>query len=181
MNLYNIKTYSEISEAVRYHVDNELSITESVFRIGSNSYADFVCEVRKLWYTGKISLSENDQFIVENLKTGEKAIFQKRGERDKQVVLDSPKRLPKGEKKKFHVYRDSGKKTDNGEIVAVEIQWGDPNLSVKNCDDGASKSFRARHQCTEKTLENDGMKAGWWACNVHMFWKELGLECDNPW
>lgn len=181
MKLLDIKTHSQISEALRYHIDNELSITESVFRIGSNSYADFVCEVRKLWYTGKINLSENDQFIVENLKTGEKAVFQKRGERDKQVVLDSPKRLPKGEKKKFHVYRDSGKKTDSGEIIAVEIQWGDPKLSVKNCDEGARKSFLARHQCAEKTLEKDGMKAGWWACNVHRFWKELGLECDKPW
>jgi len=178
MKLYNIKTYNEISEAVQYHINNGLTITESVFRIGSPSYADFVCEVRKLWYSGKINLSENDKFIVEKLKTGEKAIFKKRGERDKEVVLDSPKRLPKGDKKKFHVYRDSGKKTGDGTIVAFEIKWGDPKLSIKNCDEGARKSFLARHQCSEK---KDMDTAGWWACNVHRFWKELGLDCDKPW
>ena len=82
MKLHSLEKYNKITEAVRYHVDNDLSITESIFRIGSEGYADFVCEVRKLYYHGVIELNENDQFIVEKLKTGTKAVFQKRGESD---------------------------------------------------------------------------------------------------
>ena len=172
MRLYDINTYKNLNESVKYHIDNGLTITESVYRIGSTGYADFVCEVRRLWYAGKIKLNEEDQFIVEKLKTGTKAIY-----KDKDVILDSPEILPKGNKKEFIVYRDSGR-TKDGKIVAKKIEWGDPKLKVKNCDEGASKSFRARHRCDEKT---DMDMPGWWACNIHKFWKQLGLECDKPW
>tara|TARA_Y100000389_G_C17457776_1_gene519374 strand:- start:1272 stop:1808 length:537 start_codon:yes stop_codon:yes gene_type:complete len=178
MKLHTLEQYNKITEAVRYHVDNDLSLTESIFRIGSEGYAGFACEVRELYYQGVLELSENDLFIVEKLNTGKKAIFQKRGESDKKVILDSPERLPKGERKKFRVYRDSGKKTSDGEIIAFEIKWGDPKRTVKNHDEGARKSFLARHKCSEK---KDMDKAGWWACNVHLFWKQLGLESDKPW
>jgi hypothetical protein len=172
MRLHDIRTYRDLNESVKYHIDNSLTITESVYRIGSTGYADFVCEVRRLWYAGKIKLNEEDQFIVEKLKTGTKAIY-----KDKDVVLDSPEILPKGNKKEFIVYRDSGR-TKDGKIVAKKIEWGDPKLKVKNCDEGASKSFRARHRCDEKT---DMDTPGWWACSVHLFWKQLGLECSDPW
>jgi hypothetical protein len=172
MRLHDIRTYRDLNESVKYHIDNSLTITESVYRIGSTGYADFVCEVRRLWYAGKIKLNEEDQFIVEKLKTGTKAIY-----KDKDVILDSPEILPKGNKKEFIVYRDSGR-TKDGKIVAKKIEWGDPKRKVKNCDEKASKSFRARHKCDEKT---DIDTPGWWACSVHLFWKQLGLECDKPW
>lgn len=178
MKLYNIETYNTITEALKYHIDNKLTITESIFRIGSSSYADFVCETRELYFKGLIELCEADQFIVEKLKTGTKAVLSKRGQSEKEVVLDSPERLPKGDRKKFIVYRDSGKKNKDGKIIAFEIKWGDPKRTVKNHDDAARKSFLARHKCSEK---KDMNKAGWWACNVHLFWKQLGLESDKPW
>ena len=170
--------YDNISEGIQYHVRNNLSITESIYRIGSDSYCQMVNELRELWSQGKIQVSENDQFILERLKTGTKAVYKPRGGNEKEVVLDTPEKTPSGDKKKFQVYRDSGKKNDDGVVIAKIIKWGDPNLSVKNCDEKASKSFRARHKCSEKT---DKDTPGWWACHVHRFWKQLGLECDDPW
>lgn len=169
------KEFHLISENVKEHIKEKKGIRECMFRIGSDAYCDFVNEVRKLYFEEKIELSENDQFIVERLKTGTKAIYKPRGGKEKDVVLDSPER---GGNKKFIVYRDSGRKDDDGNIIAKKIEWGDPKLKVKNCDPKASKSFRARHKCDEKT---DKDTAGWWACNVHRFAKQLGLECDNPW
>lgn len=169
----NYSEYENISEGIKYHIRNNLSISESIYRIGSDSYCEMVNELRRLWKLGKIELSENDQFIVENLKTGTKAVYQ-----GKDVVLDTPEKTPSGDNKQFQVYRDSGKKDDDGNIIAKIIKWGDPNLSVKNCDEEASKSFRARHKCSEKT---DKDTPGWWACSVHRFWKQLGLECSDPW
>ncbi len=175
MNFYSFDEYKLMNESVKYHVDNNLSITESIYRIGSDAYCDFVNEVRRLNEEKKIKLSEDDKFIVERLQTGTKAIYKPRGGREKEVVLDSPER---GGKKKFIVYRNSGKKNEDGVIIAKAIEWGDPKLTVKNHDEKASKSFRARHRCTEKTDKNT---AGWWACNVHRFWKQLGLKSDKPW
>ena len=175
MKFYSFNEYKLMNESVKYHIDNDLSITESIYRIGSDAYCDFVNEVRRLNQDNKIELSDSDKFIVERLQTGTKAIYKPRGGNEKEVVLDSPER---GGKKKFIVYRNSGKKNDDGVIIAKAIEWGDPNLTVKNHDEKASKSFRARHRCTEKT---DQMTAGWWACNVHRFYKQLGLKSDKPW
>lgn len=175
MKFITFEKYQVMKESVKYHIDNNLSISESIYRIGSDAYCDFVNEVRKLNEDGQIELSDNDKFIVENLKTGTKAVFTPRGGNQKDVKLDSPER---GGNKKFIVYRDSGKKDDDGNIIARKIEWGDTKLSVKNCDEGARKSFLARHKCSEKT---DKDTPGWWACNVHKFWKQLGLDCDKPW
>ena len=170
--LYN-KTL--ISEALKYHIENGLSVTETIFRLGSDAHVDFINEVRTLWKEGKIELSDDDLIIIEKLKTGTKAVT-----RDgKEVVLDTPSRITEpGRKRKFRVWRDSGKKDDEGRIIAKKIEWGDPNMKVRNMDDGARKSFLARHQCH---LKKDKDAAGWWACNVHLFHKQLGLESDKPW
>lgn len=170
--------FMKISENLKYHIKEHVSISECVFRLGSDAYCDFINEIRNLYTDNKIILNDNDKFIIENLKTGTKAIYKPRGGKEKSVVLDTP---AKGGRKKFYVYRDSGKKDNDGNIIAKIIEWGDPNMTVKNCDEGARKSFLARHKCSEKTLEKDGMKAGWWACNVHRFAKQLSLECDKPW
>ena len=56
-----------INENIKYHIENELTISESIFRVGSEAYLDFVNEMRALWRDGKISVSEDDQFILEKL------------------------------------------------------------------------------------------------------------------
>lgn len=175
MRLLRFNEFKGLSESLQYHIDNKLSITESIFRIGSEGYADFVNEVRRLHSIGGIELSADDTFIVEKLDTGKTGIHD-----GKKVKLDSPTRISDGDHK-FQVFRDSGKKNADGEIIAKRIAWGDPNSTIKNDDDAARESFLARHKCSEKTLEKDGMDAGWWACNVHRFWKQLGLSSDKPW
>jgi hypothetical protein len=165
-----------INDHIKFHIENELNISESIFRIGSDSYLDFVNELRTLHTTGLIKLSENDIFIVENLKTGEKGIY-----KNESVNLDSPRRTRGDEPGKYIVFRDNGGKTPDGDIKAFRITFGDPNATVKNCDPARSKSFLARHKCSEKTLAKNGMTAGWWSCNVHKFAKELGLSCNTPW
>jgi hypothetical protein len=167
--------YSQmISENLQYHIDHNLSITESIFRLGSDAYCDFVNEVRRLYLEDALELSEDDKFIVEKLKTGSKGKYQ-----GKEVSLDSPMRIKEsGSKKKFRVYRDSGRKDADGNTIAKKIEWGDPKLSVKNFDDKARKSFLARHKCSTK---KDQDTPGWWACNIHLFWKQLGLSSDKPW
>lgn len=175
MRCISFHEYSSASEALRYHIDRGISLSEAAFRVGSMSYCDLVCEARSMHARGVLQLSPDDAFVVERLDTGKRGVYD-----GKVVPLDSPSRNAGG-RKKFKVYRDSGKKDSDGRVIAVKIQWGDPDYEVRNGDDEARRNFLERHGCSSKTLEEDGMDPGWWACNVHRFWKQLGLESDKPW
>ena len=73
----------------------------------------------------------------------------------RKVNLNDPFRLPSGSKKKFGVYV----KNDKGNVV--KVTFGDPNMEIKRDDPKRRASFRARHDCANKT---DKTKAGYWSC-----------------
>lgn len=158
-----------VSENLNYHIKNNISLTESIFRIGSKSYMDLINEIRSLYENNLIKLNENDEFIILT-EAGRTGIFG-----GKQVPLDSPRR---GGSKKFYVYVNSGRKNAQGRVVAKKVSFGDPNLTVKNYSPERRKSFRARHKCHLKT---DKTTPGWWSCNVARYRKQLGLVSDKPW
>lgn len=167
------KDFKSISEHLKYHIENSIPLNENVFRMESDSWCNLWCEARALYQTGKLDIHNSDeQIILEKLQTGVSAIYQ-----GKKVVLDSPKNV-NGESKRSLVYIDSGRKDSDGNIIAKIVRFGDPNLSIKNHDKAASKSFRARHKCNLKT---DKSTAGFWSCNVHLFWKQLGLQTSDVW
>ena len=176
-----IKTFEdfEVSEGFRYHMDNGLDITNSVYRIGSEAYNNLFEETKKYWDEGNIILNGKAAWMAKNLEVGKKAVYRDlKNKKTVNVELDSPRR---GGNKKFIVYRNTGKKDPDGNIIAKKIEWGDPNLSVKNDDPGAAASFWARHQCDlEKKM--DPNTAGFWACySPSLFSSQLGLQSDEPW
>ena len=61
-----LKEDVDISESLKYHIDNGLSLTDNVFRVYSESYFDLVNEVRELYNEGKIDLNEEDRLMVES-------------------------------------------------------------------------------------------------------------------
>jgi hypothetical protein len=169
----------KVSEGLRYHVEHDLDLTNSVFRLGSDAHSRLHEEVKQYWDEGNIILKGKSAWMAKNLEVGVSAIYNDRESgRTSQVKLDTPSR---GGGKKFIVYRNTGRKNDEGEIIARKIEWGDPNLSVKNGDPGAAASFWARHQCDQqKKMDPD--KSGFWACySASLFSKALGLSSDQPW
>ncbi len=153
-----LKENIKISEALQYHIDNNLSLTDNVFRVYSKGYFDLVNEVRNLWKDGKIHLNEEDTLMVESdlgqrVKIGEEIVYldapfeveddevlEEAEHRGKNVKLGKPFRTPGGPKK-FAVYV----KSKNGGVK--KVTFGDPKLKVRNRNKGAAKSFRARHRC----------------------------------
>jgi len=171
-----VKTFEDfqVSEGFRYHMDNGLDITNSVYRLGSDAYKKLFEETKKYWDEGNVILNDKAAWMAKNLEIGKKAIYKGR-----KVELDTPKR---GGNKKFIVYRNSGKVDEKGNIIAKKIEWGDTSgLSIKNDDPEAAASYWARHQCDlEKKMDPD--TAGFWACYAStLFSKQLGLSSDNPW
>lgn len=183
----------EISEELKYHMDNNLTLTNNVFRVYSQKYFDLVNEVRELWLEGKIKLNEEDTLMVES-DLGKKVkidgeliyldapfIMEEDEDEDglneaehkgKKVNLNKPFRTSGGPKK-FAVYVKNPK---TGKIK--KVTFGDPNLKIRNKNKGAAKSFRARHKCDQK---KDRTKAGYWSCNVGRYAKQLGLSSSNSW
>lgn len=176
MRILNFEQYSSVrsvSEGLTYHIDNGLSLFESVYRPGSTAWLDLVNEARNLHAAGKISLDENDRWLI-STDLGQKAIYE--GEevildfpmendlneaeyKGKEVELNVPRR---GGSKKYYVYVKNPK---SGNVV--KLQFGDTTgLSAKVSDPAARKSFAARHKCSTK---KDKTKAGYWACRINRF------------
>ena len=54
-----------ITEGLQYHITNNISLFESVYRIGSEKHLDLINEARALWVRGLIDVSEDDQALLE--------------------------------------------------------------------------------------------------------------------
>lgn len=190
-----LKEDVEVSESLQYHIQENLSLTENVFRVYSKKYFELVNEVRELYNDGKIQLNEEDVEIV-STDLGEKVVLEDGSEvyldapfieevvteedverltealhRGKQVKLNKPFRTPGGPKK-FAVYV----KSPGGNVK--KVTFGYPGLRVRNANKKAAKSFRARHKCDQK---KDRTTAGYWACNVGRYAKQLGLKSSASW
>ena len=85
----------QFSENMQYHLGNNLSLSNTVFRMGSEAWMDLVNEARSLWEKGLIEVNENDEYILMT-EAGRTGVYQ-----GKSVALDAPRRAPAGEKKKF--------------------------------------------------------------------------------
>ena len=155
-----LKEYNKhiISKYLKYHIDNEIPLNHSIFRIGSDSWIELWNESRSLYKDLNVTTSNIfESIILEKLYTGKKGIY--KGE---EVLLDVPFVLTK-DTKEFGVYRPNKalKQDSNGLYKAIILKWGDPNLRVRNEDIEASNNFWARHKCDLKT---DTYTSGWWAC-----------------
>lgn len=164
---------------LQYHLDNNLTLSECVYRYSSDSFIQLFAEARQAFRDGKIVLSEEDVLLLELTDIGEYGMYEGQkvpldlpmideeldeGEyRGKDVPLNKPKR---GGSKKFYVYT----KNKKGNVVKVSF-GGTTGLNVKIDEPGARSSFAARHQCATK---KDKTKPGYWACNIGRYWKSLG-------
>ena len=169
-----MKSFSQFSKSLEYHLENKIPLSESVFRYGSQGYFDLINEARELQES--LDLSEGDREILAT-DIGKFGIYE--GEEvpldfpflaeaqyhGKEVELGKPKR---GGPKKYYVYV----KNNSGNII--KVAFGDTSgLKEKISDPEARKSFVARHKCQEK---KDRTTPGYWSCNLPRYAKSLGLS-----
>jgi len=161
-----LKEDIKISNALQYHIDNGMTLTENAFMFYSEGYFNLINEVRDLWKEGKIELNENDILMVESdlgikVKIGKEYVYL-----DAPYIYESEEDILSEGKtserpKKFAVYTKS--KTEG----IKKITFGNSNLILKES-----------RNCSQKT---DRTTAGYWSCNVGRYTKQLGLSSSNSW
>jgi hypothetical protein len=182
----------QISEGLKYHLDNKLALGESVYRYGSDNFFNLIKEVKSLYSKDLIKLNENDIFIVNDIDTKvrlngqilqlgqimeseeENELLNEAEYQGKKVEIGKPKR---GGSKKFYVYVKNPK-TGKVKKVSFGAKAGGGNLAVKLKDPKARKAFADRHNCEQK---NDKTKAGYWSCRLPRYAKLLGLSGGGRW
>ena len=167
-----------VSEHLSYHLKNKLSLTESVFRAGSDAYIDLVKEARVLWKMGgyqpkieelellqsdigQFGIYEGEEVPLDIPMLNEVELEEAKKKKKKNPPLNKPSLNTGGGKKwKVYVRSKSGgikKVTFGDKKGGLKGNWNDPE---------ARASFAKRHKCAEK---KDKTKAGYWACRAHKY------------
>ena len=169
-----------ISEDMKYHLDNKLSLSENIFRINSDKYFNLINEARELYFKNKLSLNDNDIWIVESdlsetvtLENGSTVYEDMYGSVENVNFLTEAEyqgrkvqlgKIMQGDIKKFKVYV----KNDKGKVVKVNFGFGGKSakgkrMTIKKNNPERRRSFRARHNC-----DNPGprWKPRYWACRT---------------
>ena len=176
-------TENNISESLKYHLENNKPITENIFRPGSEAFYEVIKEARELFDLGRIDLCDVDKELYESTDIGKFGMFN--GElvpldlpmeyieelneaeyKGKEVKLNHPMRN-NGPGKKYYVYVKNPKTGKVKKLSFGDVKGG---LTAKVNDPKARKAFAARHNCD---MKKDKTTAGYFACRLtkygHLF------------
>ena len=175
------KVKSLLSEGLQYHIDKQIPLFETIYRIGSEAHLSLIKEARKMYSRNVIDLCEEDIKLIKT-HLGEFGLYEgvkvpldlpmlEAEYQGRDVDLNKPKR---GGSKKFYEYvRDA--KTKKVKKVSFGAAGGGQSLKVKIKDKEARNAFSKRHNCPEK---KDRTKPGYWSCNLPRYAQSLGLGAN---
>ena len=177
------KVKSLLSEGLQYHIDKQIPLFETVYRIGSEKHLSLIKEARKMYSRGVIDLCEEDEHLIKthlgefglyegesiplDLPMLEEAEVTEAEFKGKDVQLNKPKR---GGSKAYYVYVKDPK---TKRVKKVSFGSGGLRAKIKNKE--ARNAFAKRHRCSEK---KDRTKAGYWSCNLPRYAQALGLGAN---
>ena len=159
-----------MSESLQYHINEGISIAESVYRPASQAHFELLAEARTSYDRGEIELNGIDKILFEETDLGRFGEY--KGEvvpldflfeaeyNGKKVEIGKPMR---GGEKKYYVYVINPKTKRVKKIAFGDVHGG---LTAKVSNPKARKSFAARHRCHLKT---DRTTAGYWACRINRY------------
>lgn len=168
-----------VSESLKYHLDNNKPVTENIFRPGSEAFFNVIKEARELFDLGRIDLCDIDKELYESTDIGKFGIFN--GElvpldlpmenieelneeaeyHGKEVKLNYPMRSSGPKKYKVYV-----KNPKTGRVKVVNFGDVKGGLTAKVSNPKARKAFSSRMNCPAK---KDKTKAGYWSCRLNKF------------
>jgi len=159
---------------LKHHVENNIPLTENIYRVGSACYFNVIKQGREYYKMGLYETTNPDEIdLFENTDLGEWAMFE--GEevpldfpmyeetmeeakyQGKEVELNKP---TTGDVKKYKVYV----RNDKGNVV--KVNYGDKKGGLKGNwhDAEARRNFASRHNCEDA---KDKTSANYWSCRSH--------------
>ena len=190
-----------LEEAMQYHLDNNISITENVFRPASEMFFEMISEAKRLYKEGKYTPKDEWETDMLNSDIGEIAEYE-----GQTVVLDYP--IEEGLEECWKGYTQRGMKKKGDKMVpncvpmseaddptggkgigkpfrsggggAVYVRVGDgvrkinfsqSGMTKKYNDPAATRSFVARHHCL---TNKDKTSRSYWACRWPRFFSNSG-------
>ena len=178
------KVKSLLSEGLQYHIDKQIPLFETVYRIGSDKHLSLIKEARKMYSRGIIDLCEDDEHLIKT-HLGEFDLYEgvsvpldlpmleedkvtEAEFKGKDVSLNKPKR---GGSKAYYVYVKDPKTKR-----VKKVSFGSGGLRAKIRNSKAKKAFAARHRCATK---KDRTSPGYWSCNLPRYAQALGLGANS--
>ena len=175
----SFRHHIDASAAIDYHLENQIPLSENVYRIHSDGFYQFFIEAKKRYQDGSMVVENSfDRQLLES-DIGEFGLYEGKEvpldapfimEEDDKVEIGKPKR---GGPKKFFVYVKDGDKVK-------KVTFGDKGgsstgetLTAKINNPEARASFAARHKCS---TQNDRTSAAYWSCRLPYYAKSLGLS-----
>ena len=187
IKLKEILTEAEVSRELWYHIENNISLEECVFRYGSPKYFTLMNEARLLQCEQNIDFDNQTRALLETdlgkfaTYKGEEVALdfpminqevleeKKKAKKKKTPPLGKPKR---GGSKAYYVYvRDPRTKR------IKKVSFGSGGLRAKINNPKARRAFAARHRCSQA---KDRTTARYWSCRLPRYAKQLGLSVKNP-
>ena len=175
-----------LSEGLKYHMDNNMPLTEHVYRAGSQKYFELWAEARALYTRGILEVTDNDLEVLTETDLGHFGMFE-----GKKVPLDCPIELTideakKAKKKNTKKLNKPMRDSSGGKAYKVyvkdpktkkvkTVRFGSGGLRAKINDKKARNAFAKRHNCAQK---KDKTKAGYWSCRLPRYAKLLGLKSN---
>ena len=180
IKLKEILTEAQASKELWYHVNNNISLEECVFRYGSKKYFLLMNEAKSLMNEGVEFDSKTTALLETDL--GDFAMYENEEvpldfpmltEAPKKKKKDPPIGKPKrGGSKAYYVYvRDPKTKR------IKKVSFGSGGLRAKINNPKARRAFAARHRCS---TANDRTTARYWSCRLPRYAKQLGISASNP-
>lgn len=182
-----------ISEGLIYHLENNIPLTENIYRYGSEGFFSLINEVRDLYHRGLLKLNETEKELIDT-QIGEKTLFEgemvwldtpmeddqlNESDKYKGTKTNSPSRG--GGSKAYKVYVSGcAKKTKSNPRGIKKVTFGSGGLRAKINDPERRKAFDSRHGCSAGR-HNDKCKAGYWSCRLPRYAKALGLSGGGTW
>ena len=187
IKLKDIIHEAQVSRELWYHIKNNISLEECVFRYGSPKYFTLINEARMLSYEediefdnqtrslletdlGKFGTYKNEEVALDFPMINQEVLEEKKKAKKKKTPpLGNPKRR---RPKAYYVYvRDPKTKR------IKKVTFGSGGLRAKINNPKARKAFAARHRCSQA---KDRTTARYWSCRLPRYAKQLGLSVKNP-
>ena len=180
INLKNIAVKAQVSKELWYHIENNISLEECVFRYGSPKYFTLINEARLLACEENINFDNQTRALLET-DLGKFGVY--KGE---EVALDFPMLTEAPKKKKDPPLGKPKRGGPKAYYVFVrdpktkrikKVTFGSGGLRAKINNPKARRAFAARQRCT---TANDRTTARYWSCRFPRYAKQLGIAANNP-